>query len=120
MKVYITPSGRVFHKDENCAVVGAAGVTAIEAEDDTTVLNLNRRLITGCRRCYPGAVPHDRAVITISEAAQRMGISASQAKVRARNGQFPGAFKLGPDSKGSWWRVSVAALESFLEAPVSG
>lgn len=119
MKVYVTPAGRVFHSTMDCEALLAYDPEEREVPNGTRLLNINRRLIGRCRRCFLNVEPRKQEVITIREAADVMGISSSQAKKLAAAGNFPGAFRLS-SGKTSWWRVSVPALQSFLEEPVSG
>ncbi len=113
MNVYISSSGKVFHQSPMCSTIGTSGPLGLEeVEEGTTALVWHRRLLHRCRRCWPGET--GTSAISLREAASRLGISHGQAKRQARAGNFPGAFKL---DGGSWWRVSVVALEKFLEAP---
>ena len=56
----------------------------------------------------------ERETIRLHEAATVLGMSYIQARRLANQGRFPGAFQMG---RRSMWRVSVIALEKFLEDP---
>lgn len=48
-------------------------------------------------------------LLTIPQAAERLGISRTSAWRRAKAGELPGAFKIG-----ALWRVSVVKLDRFI------
>lgn len=57
----------------------------------------------------------DSDVLSVAEAAKRLGIHTHDAYRLAAKGQLPGAFKVGIRR----WRVSRAAFERFLADPSS-
>lgn len=48
----------------------------------------------------PQQIPPDH--LTVRQAAQRLGLSFEMVRIRAQNGKFPGARKLGPSRTAPW------------------
>ena len=54
--------------------------------------------------------PPDQSVLTLAEAAARLGLDVSSVRRRAKAGQLAGAYKR--NDLGGEWRIPVAAVES--------